>query len=380
MIAVSYYADEALTEPLTDTVQPGDTIYTKIVFSEKMRVKVADGDPGLPVLYYKVGREFTRFRIKPLGTEGERFTSGTAMPISDHATYLGTYAVTDSNLNQQFTVAVGKHSTDLQGSQLKQFYTHPEQLRITEQPPEPTVPVTGPVAVVYGAPSEPFSRKKLYMVVGGEGITHYRYAFSRADQCSEAAFDLYSPSPFSIYLPIRRDYSQSAGSTRTLCVIGMNADGVWQETPTTYRLTYDPTAVDILPRTTYTFTAAEKRIYLRIHEGNQNLTRLERSEKRRLTTQDYVEEFGVAFPDVDIYRRTEFLVSRVARALIPDFDQPIWDRFRWVIYLELLRLWIESPGSSEDEILARFVERVEEGVLFALKDAVVLGSTDTLSF
>ena len=363
--SVTYYADEALTEPLMDTVHPGDTIYTKIVFSEAMQTVVANGNAGRPVLYYKVGRNFTRFHIKP---ENEQLASGSAKPFDDGAAYLGTYTVADNVLSRPFTVSVGKQSTDLQGNQPEQFYTHPEQLRIAERLPEPTAPAAGPVAVVYGVPREPFSRKKLYMVVGGEGITHYRYAFSRTDQCSEASFNIYSPSPFSIYNPIRLDYSQSAGLTDTLCVIGMDADGVWQEVPTTHRLTYDPAARDILPRKNYTFTEAEKRIYLRIHEGNQNLTRLERSEKRRLTTQDYVKEFGVAFPDVDIYIKTDIRAHALAKALIPDYGQQ-FEHGGWQ-QVEILRLWVDSPESSPDEIIAKFVERVEQGVLFALKDVI----------
>ena len=377
VVSVSYYADEALTEPLTDTVHPGDTIYTKIVFSEQVRVTVADNNAGHPVLYHRWGRDLIRFRIVPRGTGGEHAASGTAMPIGDGSAYLGTYTVADSDLDQQFTVAVGKHSTDLQGNRLEQFYAHPEQLRIAERSPEPTVPLTGPVAVVYGAPKEPFSNKILDMVVGGEGITHYRYALSRDDQCSKALFDIYSPSPRSVLKPIGLNNSRSAGRwTQTLCVVGRDADGVWQEVPTIYRLTYDPAAIDILPQEVYTFTAEDRIAYPRAFEGYINLQLMVGRTRRGLTTQDYAEEFGVAFRDVDI-SLTQVRALRVAKALISDYSER-FEHTSWVD-VEILRLWVESPKSSNDEILARFEERVEQGVLFALK-SVINWSTLTISF
>ena len=165
----------------------------------------------------------------------------------------------------------------------------------------------------------------------------------------------------------------------TLCVVGRDADGVWQETPTTYRLVYDPAATDILPRTAYTFTAEDKRTYPRIYEGYINLLLIIIRQRRGLTTQDHAEEFGIAFPDVGTYNRMSIWISRLVRSLIPDYDQQFGIDYGWVADLELLRLWVDSPGSSPDEIIARFAERVEQGVLFALKDAVDL-NTHTFSF
>ena len=377
VVSVSYYTDETLTEPLTDTVHSGDTIYTKIVFSEVVRVTVADDRSGRPALHYQVGGKLTRFRII---SEGARLTSGSARPLGDRSAYLGMYTVTDNNLHQYFTVAVGKHNADLQGNQLGQTYTHREELRIVERLAAPEVSAAGPVAVLYGAPDEPFSRQELRMVVGGEGITHYKRAYTHEDQCSDAVHQ--RDDVYSISSPIRVSYSGSPekGWTTTLCVVGRDAHGVWQETPTAHRLVYDPAAVDVLPQATYTFTAEDRRTYPRILEGHINLGWIVRREQRVLTTQDYAEEFGVAFPHADIVR-SKIQASSLVRALIPDYDQRFEDDgwYGWVLYLELLRLWVANPESSNSEILALFAERVEEGVLFALKDAIDL-RTHTLSF
>ena len=357
VIAVSYYADEALTDPLTDIAHPGDTIYTKIVFSEEMQTVVANGGGGRPVLYYRVGSKLTRLRIRP---ESEQLTSGSAKPIGDGSSYLGAHIVTEGDLNRPFTVVVGKNSVDLHGNRLGQTYAHPESLRVVQRPSEPEMSAAdpdAPVAVVYGAPREPFSRENLQMVVGGEGITRYKHIFSFDDNCTDAVHQRNSSS---FLYPIRIDYPGLSGKhILTLCVVGMNADGVWQETPTTHRLVYDPAAIDILPRTTYTFTTEDRNSYPRIFEGYINLELMERREQRRLTVQDYVEEFGVAFPDVGIYHKTAFRAYNLAKSFIPDYGQQ-FEHTSW-ISVELLRLWVASFQLFLRVVLMRSLPSLRSG-------------------
>ena len=61
--SVGHYQDWQLTQLIDTAVEPGMTIYTKIVFSEPMELRVADDDSARPVLYCQVGEERIRYRI-----------------------------------------------------------------------------------------------------------------------------------------------------------------------------------------------------------------------------------------------------------------------------------------------------------------------------
>ena len=144
---VGYYHDWRWTKPLTGTVSAGKTIFVKVVFSEGMKLKVADGNEARPVLYYKIGSKLTRFRIAGLRAQGEDFVSGDAKPIKTQATYLCKYVVKPQD-NGVFTVAVGKFSVDREGNAMNAFYTHQDTLWIGVAQPKTTLPSPGTLILV----------------------------------------------------------------------------------------------------------------------------------------------------------------------------------------------------------------------------------------
>ena len=58
--SVSFYRDWRLTQPINTAVAPGTTLYTKIVFSEPMKLKVAADNTARPVLYCQIGSDTTQ--------------------------------------------------------------------------------------------------------------------------------------------------------------------------------------------------------------------------------------------------------------------------------------------------------------------------------
>ena len=137
--SVGYYSDWKLTKPLEGTVPTGKTIFIKVVFSEGMKLVVADDKTARPILYRKVAGKLTRFRIAGFGAKGKDFVSGDAKPIKNQASYLCKYVVQKEDTGK-FVFAVGKWSVDKQGNTLPAFYTHNEQLQCG--PPTTKKPAT----------------------------------------------------------------------------------------------------------------------------------------------------------------------------------------------------------------------------------------------
>lgn len=135
--SVNYYSDWRLTKPLTGTVPAGKTIYIKVIFSEGMKLVVADDKTARPILYYRKAGKLTRFRIAKFGARGKDFVSGDAKPIKTQATYLCKYKVQPTDKGT-FAFAVGKLSTDRQGNTLPAFYTHREKLQLGKSLPSPS--------------------------------------------------------------------------------------------------------------------------------------------------------------------------------------------------------------------------------------------------
>lgn len=127
--SVGYYSDWQMTKKLTGSVSPGKTIFIKVEFSEGMKLVVADDKKARPILYYRVGKELTRFRIAGFGAKGEDFVSGDAKPVKNQKMYLGKYTVQPEDTGQ-FVVAVGKWSVDREGNTLPAFYTHKEKVQL----------------------------------------------------------------------------------------------------------------------------------------------------------------------------------------------------------------------------------------------------------
>ena len=125
--SVGYFKDWKRTKPITEA-KTGDLVYIQITFSEAMEVVAADDKTARPVIYYKTGKKLTRFRVVPLGSRGEDFIHGDIKPVKGAATFVGKYQVPEGV--ETFTIAVGKHSADLQGTPLGFFYRHKEVLQI----------------------------------------------------------------------------------------------------------------------------------------------------------------------------------------------------------------------------------------------------------
>ena len=135
--SVGYYSDWKLTKKLTGTVSAGKTIFIQVVFSEGMKLVVADDKTARPILYYRKAGKLTRFRIVKFGAGGKDFVSGDAKPIKTQATYLCKYVVQKEDKGQ-FVFAVGKFSVDKEGNTLPAFYTHKEKLQLGTTTPTVT--------------------------------------------------------------------------------------------------------------------------------------------------------------------------------------------------------------------------------------------------
>lgn len=216
---VSYYKDWQLKQSLTgDSIKIGDTIYTKIVFSEEVQYTVSDGDDARPELYYRVGEQVVRHNIVPLGSWGKHFVSGDTKPIKTQAVYVGKYVVQPSDRGL-FTVVVGKNTADKEGNQIAEEYTHERSLKIEEPKP--------PIAKIDGAPSEINRTDFLRVPVSGSGVIRYKYSLSVGEECGTYGMES------SVRRPITADLSDFPnGELITLCVLGKNSAGIWQTEPT----------------------------------------------------------------------------------------------------------------------------------------------------
>ena len=128
--SVTYYTDWKLTDPITGTVSPGTTLFTKIVFSEPMTFTPADDKTARPILYYQIDGKRTRYGIAAHGARGEAFESGDAKPKgSGTQTFVCKYTV-PAETTGTFKTSVGKLSTDKEGNSLAAFYVHTDALRL----------------------------------------------------------------------------------------------------------------------------------------------------------------------------------------------------------------------------------------------------------
>ena len=135
--SVGYYSDWKLTKPIGSAFA-GDTIYTKVVFSEPMQHIAAADKTARPVLYYQIGRQSIRYRIQAHGAKGAAFQSGDAKPKGKSTTTFVCKYTIQTDTTGTFTLAVGKLSADTDGNTLSAFYTHTEKVRIQE--PDTTPP------------------------------------------------------------------------------------------------------------------------------------------------------------------------------------------------------------------------------------------------
>ena len=108
------------------------------MFSEPMQFKPADDNAARPILYYRVGKEQSRFKVAKHGASGEDFISGDAKPLQGGIDdYVCKYIV-PADASGNFRVEIGKFNADLDGNNLPAFYTHKEQLQLGQAVIEPT--------------------------------------------------------------------------------------------------------------------------------------------------------------------------------------------------------------------------------------------------
>ena len=237
---VSYYKDWQLKQSLTDdSIEIGDTIYTKIVFSEEVQHTVSDGDAARPELYYRIGEETIRHNIVPFGSWDKHFVSGDTKPVKTQAVYVGKYMVQPSDRGL-FTVVIGKNTADKTGNQIAKEYTHERSLTI--EVPKP------PIAKVDGVPGGVGNTNALLVTVTGTDVTHYKYSLNIGEVCGNFGFES------SIRRPIRADLSHFPNGIITLCVIGKNTAGIWQTEPTIAQWTRD---VPMVPESQVTVVPQE---------------------------------------------------------------------------------------------------------------------------
>ncbi len=137
VVKVGYFKDEQLNEEIVGELQQGDTIFIKVVFSEDMKLVVADDDTARPFLYYQVGGSGnTRFRIAGFGAKGDDFVSGDAKPIGNQKTYMCKYVTQFEDIRSNFHLGVLQQSVDLAGNYLEKSYQADSVYIRKPDPPE----------------------------------------------------------------------------------------------------------------------------------------------------------------------------------------------------------------------------------------------------
>ena len=171
--SVSYYTDWKLTKPLTGTVAPGTTFYTKIVFSEPMTLITADDNTARPILYYQIEGQRTRYRIAKHGASGADFQSGDAKPKgSGTQTFVCKYTV-PAEMTGTFKTAVGKLSTDTDGNPLAKFYVDTQKLQLGT-----SIAVTAPTVTEVGFYSNWQLTRRITGVVESGDTVYTKVVFS----------------------------------------------------------------------------------------------------------------------------------------------------------------------------------------------------------
>ena len=136
--STDYYSDVGLSNALTEYAKPGDTIYTKVVFSENVQVVTGTTTSARPALFYLKGANETRYGIV---AHTATLNSGQckAKSGSDTSEYTCLYTVvaTDSGA---FKLVVGTATIDMAGLFLARRYTATE---ITLDNTVPTVSSVG---------------------------------------------------------------------------------------------------------------------------------------------------------------------------------------------------------------------------------------------
>ena len=111
----------------------GDTIYTKVVFSEEMRTVVGDGAGALPALYARVNGVATQYDIV---SSGATLASGDCKRShSEGDTWYVCMHTVGATDNGAFTVGIGSGSVDEAGNAFGSAFVYGESLTLDSTPP-----------------------------------------------------------------------------------------------------------------------------------------------------------------------------------------------------------------------------------------------------
>ena len=173
---VTHYANQQLTNELTDTIEEGTTIYTKVVFSKPMQHIVSDGEDARPVISFLINDTVTRYRVKPHGASGKDYITGDCKPRGNSTVKFICKYTAQAEDDGVFAVQIGNASADKDGNTLAADYLSDitltlmptempeiieepdpiEQLPEMEEPkqPDPLLEMEEPISTVFVANPE----------------------------------------------------------------------------------------------------------------------------------------------------------------------------------------------------------------------------------
>ena len=225
--SVTYYTDWKLTEPITGTVSPGTTLFTKIVFSEPMTFTAADDKTARPILYYQIDGKRTRYGIAARGARGEAFQTGNAKPKgSGTQTFVCKYTV-PAETSGTFKTAIGKLNTDKEGNSLAAFYVHTDALRL-ELPRSADIHLSkdnidennAPYTVIGTFETQGYQRFSYRMI---KGSRYYFQVNEKSELIAKRSFDHEAAASFEITIRAKaRDTRQSLTQVFTIFVNDIN--------------------------------------------------------------------------------------------------------------------------------------------------------------
>ena len=113
VLAVTWYRDADLVEPVVDSVRPEDTVFIRVVFSEPVEHVVANDDTARPTLSIALGDIETQYHVK---AHGENLESGDCKPLNgDTKEYLCKYII-PARADGPVTLKVGRATVDTVGN------------------------------------------------------------------------------------------------------------------------------------------------------------------------------------------------------------------------------------------------------------------------
>lgn len=140
VVEVGFYRDWQLTRAITmtDTVRPGDTIFSKVVFSEPVRHSVADDESARPALSFVLDGQATRFRVAAHGAHGEDFLSGDCKPLHDGTDDYICKVTLPADIVGTLALEVGTETADAAGNPAAAtVHTAPFMVEMEPVGPEP---------------------------------------------------------------------------------------------------------------------------------------------------------------------------------------------------------------------------------------------------